>query len=110
MQQHFLLSKDSSGGGSSGGGGNSRHASNQISSVGSSQTTHDPLEDTVIFNGFTKKKRKGQNDNNTKRGGLGLNKLWRTALAQEESDRCALFLMRITAKHLVGNSSQECSV
>jgi len=87
VQQHFLLSKDSSGGGSSGGGGNSRHASNQISSVGSSQTTHDPLEDTVIFNGFTKKKRKGQNDNNTKRGGLGLNKLWRTALAQEESDR-----------------------
>jgi len=87
VQQHFLLSKDSSGGGSSGGGGNSRHASNQISSVGSSQTTHDPLEDTVIFNGFTKKKRKGQNDNSTKRGGLGLNKLWRTALAQEESDR-----------------------
>jgi len=87
VQQHFLLSKDSSGGGSSGGDGNSRHASNQISSVGSSQTTQDPLEDTVMFNGFTKKKRKGQNDNSTKRGGLGLNKLWRTALAQEESDR-----------------------
>jgi len=60
----------------------SQRDSNRISSVGSSQTTQDPLEDTVMFQGFKKRK-----SNKLVRRESGFAKQFRSVLSQEESDR-----------------------
>lgn len=60
----------------------SQRDSNRISSVGSSQTTQDPLEDTVMFQGFKKRK-----SHKLVRRESGFAKQFRSVLSQEESDR-----------------------
>jgi len=60
----------------------SQRDSNRISSVGSSQTTQDPLEDTVMFQGFKKRK-----SSKLVRRESGFANQFRSVLSQEESDR-----------------------